>query len=103
MQNCAKSGHAHIVPPFQDAYGNQFGQMVQDKSQDYQLIVGYEYQDTTVIRFKRKVNTCDGEDLALTVSLRKPDSVQLQNIKKWPTFFSIFDSNVLNSKTSKFR
>ena len=43
--------------------------MVQDKSQDYQLIVGYEYQDTTVIRFKRKVNTCDGEDLALTVSL----------------------------------
>ena len=46
--------------------------MVQDKSQDYQLIVGYEYQDTTVIRFKRKVNTCDGEDLALTVSLIGP-------------------------------
>ena len=46
--------------------------MVQDKSQDYQLIVGYEYQDTTVVRFKRKVNTCDGEDLALTVSLIGP-------------------------------
>ena len=51
----------------QDAHGNQFGQMVQDKSQDIQLIVGYEYQGTTVIRFKRKINTCDGEDLALTV------------------------------------
>ena len=51
----------------QDAHGNQFGQMIQDKSQDYELIVGYEYQGTTVIRFKRKINTCDGEDLALTV------------------------------------
>lgn len=28
----------------QDANGNQFGQITQDKSQDYQLIVGYEYQ-----------------------------------------------------------
>ena len=58
----------------QDAHGNQFGQTVKDKSQDYQLIVGYQYQDNTVLRFKRKLNTCDGEDLAITVSHCK-DSV----------------------------
>jgi len=27
-----------------DAHGNQFGQTVKDKSQDYRLIVGYQYQ-----------------------------------------------------------
>ena len=53
----------------QDAHGNQFGQTVKDKSQDYRLIVGYQYQENTVLRFKRKINTCDGEDLAITVSL----------------------------------
>ena len=52
----------------QDAHGNQFGQTVKDKSQDYRLIVGYQYQENTVLRFKRKINTCDGEDLAITVS-----------------------------------
>ena len=52
---------------FQDAHGNQFGQTVKDKSQDYKLVVGYQYQDNTVLRFKRKINTCDQEDLAITV------------------------------------
>ena len=52
---------------FQDAHGDQFGQINRDKSQDYQLIVGYQYQDTTVLRFTRKLETCDGEDLSITV------------------------------------
>ena len=56
-----------ILDSPQDAHGNQFGQTVKDKSQDYRLIVGYQYQENTVLRFKRKINTCDGEDLAITV------------------------------------
>ena len=57
-----------LISKFQDAHGNQFGQTVKDKSQDYKLIVGYQYQDNTVLRFKRKINTCDTEDLAITVN-----------------------------------
>ena len=68
----------------QDAHGNQFGQTVKDKSQDYQLIVGYQYQDNTVLRFKRKLNTCDGEDLAITVSL----SLKLHYLHIFMTFLS---------------
>eukprot|EP00095_Tigriopus_kingsejongensis_P000886 snap_masked-scaffold409_size180341-processed-gene-0.2 protein:Tk00886 transcript:snap_masked-scaffold409_size180341-processed-gene-0.2-mRNA-1 annotation:"hypothetical protein DAPPUDRAFT_62540" len=49
-----------------DAHGDSQGRMVKDKTQDYQLIVGYQYQDSTVLRFKRKLNTCDGDDLAIT-------------------------------------
>ena len=43
--------------------------MVPDKSQDYQLVVGYQYQGGTVLRFKRKINTCDGDDLVITVTI----------------------------------
>ena len=65
--NCLK--HANIFHFFlQDAHGNQFGQIIRDRSQDYQLIVGYQYQDTTVLRFRRKLETCDGEDLSITVN-----------------------------------
>lgn len=52
----------------QDAHGDQFGQTVKDSSHDYQLIVGYQYQETTVIRFKRKLDTCDNEDLPISVT-----------------------------------
>ena len=57
---------------FQDAHGDQFGQVHRDKSQDYSLIVGYQYQDTTVLRFTRKLETCDTEDLSITVSSLSP-------------------------------
>lgn len=49
-----------------DAHGDSDGKMIKDKVQDYQLIVGYQYQDSTVLRFKRKLNTCDGDDLVIT-------------------------------------
>ena len=29
-------------------------------------MVGYQYQGGTVLRFKRKLNTCDGDDLVVT-------------------------------------
>ena len=50
-----------------DSHGTRDGRVERDASQDYQLIVGYQYQDSTVIRFKRKINTCDGEDITITV------------------------------------
>lgn len=53
----------------QDAHGDSEGRMVKDKSQDYQLVVGYQYQGGTVLRFKRKINTCDGDDLIITVRI----------------------------------
>lgn len=53
----------------QDAHGNQFGQVIKDRSQDYQIILGYQYHKQTVLRFRRKLETCDGEDLSITVSI----------------------------------
>ena len=58
-----------------DAHGNQFGQVKRDEHQDYQLIVGYQYQDTTIIRFKRKLETCDREDLSISVSTERHTSL----------------------------
>lgn len=67
-----KSGVASLI----DAHGtteyrrqlrNDNRQFIKDESQDYQLIVGYQYQDSSVIRFKRKINTCDQDDLVITV------------------------------------
>ena len=40
-----------------------------DPAQDYTLILGYENSTHTVLRFKRKLETCDtNNDLAITVS-----------------------------------
>jgi len=35
--------------------------VVEDESQDYELIVGYEEEGVTVVRFRRKVDTCDSD------------------------------------------
>ena len=51
----------------QDAHGDRDRRFARDKSQDYQLVVGYQYQGGTVLRFRRKLNTCDGDDLVITV------------------------------------
>lgn len=63
--------HPHFFLP-KDAHGGPDRQFVKDKSQDYQLVVGYQYQGGTVLRFKRKLNTCDGDDLVITVSCTGP-------------------------------
>ena len=59
----------NIIFIFQDAHGNQFGQVIKDRSQDYQIILGYQYHKETVLRFRRKLETCDGEDLSITVRI----------------------------------
>ena len=39
----------------------------EDESQDYQLVVGYEDEGVTVLRFRRKIETWDSDyDLAIT-------------------------------------
>ena len=60
--------------------------MVRDKSQDYQLVVGYQYQGGTVLRFKRKINTCDGDDLVITVRIFRVFS----NFNSLQFFFTCF-------------
>lgn len=45
---------------------------VVDPSQDYVLMLGYENATHTVMRFKRKLETCDTSyDMAITVSSRR--------------------------------
>lgn len=39
-----------------------------DSSQDYQLLLGYENSTHTVLRFRRRLDTCDPHDLPITVS-----------------------------------
>lgn len=39
-----------------------------DPSQDYQLLLGYENSTHTVLRFKRRLDTCDYHDIPITVS-----------------------------------
>lgn len=39
-----------------------------DASQDYQLLLGYENSTHTVLRFKRRLDTCDYHDIPITVS-----------------------------------
>eukprot|EP00096_Caligus_rogercresseyi_P012709 TRINITY_DN5418_c0_g1_i1.p1 TRINITY_DN5418_c0_g1~~TRINITY_DN5418_c0_g1_i1.p1 ORF type:complete len:606 (+),score=135.14 TRINITY_DN5418_c0_g1_i1:292-2109(+) len=37
-----------------------------DTESNYELIVGYQYQDSTIVRFTRKINTCDEDDVIIT-------------------------------------
>ena len=39
-----------------------------DPSQDYQLLLGYENSTHTVLRFRRRLDTCDNHDVPITVS-----------------------------------
>ena len=39
----------------------------EDESQDYELVVGYEDEGLTVLRFRRKIETCDS-DFDLSIS-----------------------------------
>lgn len=38
-----------------------------DPKQDYHLLLGYENSTHTVLRFKRKMDTCDHHDIPITV------------------------------------
>ncbi|KAJ8977652.1 hypothetical protein NQ317_006425, partial [Molorchus minor] len=39
-----------------------------DPSQDYQLLLGYENSTHTVLRFRRRFDTCDHHDIPITIS-----------------------------------
>uniref|UniRef100_A0A182MXN9 DOMON domain-containing protein n=1 Tax=Anopheles dirus TaxID=7168 RepID=A0A182MXN9_9DIPT len=48
-------------------HGN--GEPLVDSSQDYVLLLGYENQTHTVLRFKRKLDTCDvAYDVPITIT-----------------------------------
>lgn len=49
--------------------GGDAAEPLVDPSQDYELLLGYENSTHTVLRFKRKLDTCDySHDVAITVS-----------------------------------
>ena len=59
----AESGQATL----RDYHSSDGRTVVEDKSQDYSLVVGYEDQGVTVLRFRRKIDTCDTDfDLPIT-------------------------------------
>lgn len=61
-----------INSPFQDRYVDELGSAEPkvDPSQDYSLMKGYENSTHTVLRFRRKLDTCDNKhDIVITVSV----------------------------------
>ena len=57
------SGQAEL----RDFHSSDGRSIVEDKSQDYELVVGYEDAGGTVLRFRRKIDTCDTDfDLPIT-------------------------------------
>lgn len=60
-----------FFPSTQDRHVTRNGdtEPVVDPSQDYMLMLGYENATHTVLRFRRKLDTCDAShDIAITVS-----------------------------------
>ncbi|XP_069693146.1 MOXD1 homolog 2-like [Periplaneta americana] len=51
---------------FQDRYARGRGEPELDPSQDYELLLGYENGTHTVIRFRRRYDTCDPHDYTIT-------------------------------------
>lgn len=54
---------------FQDCHGQRDGNgaPIQDDTQNYTVINGYQNATHTVIQFKRALETCDPDDLVITV------------------------------------
>jgi hypothetical protein len=52
----------------QDRYARERAEPEVDSSQDYELLLGYENGTHTVIRFRRRYDTCDPQDFRITVS-----------------------------------
>lgn len=66
---------------------SQSGEPVPDLQQDYTLLSSQENQTHTILRFRRRLNTCDEKfDVPITVSLsRIHDSVSYRsnNLVTW--------------------
>lgn len=52
-----------------DSTNNGISTLEVDSSQDYDLLLGYENVTHTVLRFRRRLNTCDPRDIPITVSI----------------------------------
>ena len=57
----------------QDRHAKRNGYPSVDKSQDVHLISGSESDGITTIKFTRKHNTCDDEDMVIGVSVLSVD------------------------------
>jgi hypothetical protein len=51
----------------QDRYAGERDEPKEDPSQDCELLLGYENGTHTVIRFRRRYDTCDPNDYRITV------------------------------------
>jgi len=65
--------HMYVVFVVQDSYTREAnGAPVADPEQDCTLVGGRQNESHTVVRFRRALNTCDGNyDYVLGVSLAK--------------------------------
>ncbi|GIY68908.1 MOXD1 homolog 2 [Caerostris extrusa] len=58
-----KNGKVYL----QDRHAYKNAMPVLDDQQDFQLLHGYENETHTVLQFSRKFDTCDDQDMAITV------------------------------------
>lgn len=59
----------HTLLKIQDYHGQESGNgwPIEDKEQNYELVGSSETNGVTVLKFKRKINTCDKEDREIPV------------------------------------
>lgn len=72
QQNILTTKHHPLFLSLQDRHVKKHGdgEPLVDSSQDYVLLLGYENQTHTVLRFKRKLDTCDvAYDVPITVRM----------------------------------
>ena len=55
----ARWRRADRPPSLRDFHSVDGRSVVEDQSQDYELVVGYQDEGITVLRFRRKLETCD--------------------------------------------
>eukprot|EP00058_Branchiostoma_floridae_P026475 XP_002611966.1 hypothetical protein BRAFLDRAFT_91851 [Branchiostoma floridae] len=62
-----KDGQAYLT----DRYADEKALPPEDESQDWELLSGYENDTHTVLRFKRKLQTCDVRDRVINILYTK--------------------------------
>jgi len=68
LQNCHTVGHYYYLFILQDCHTVGHYAPVIDSSKDYSLLLGKEDTFGTVLKFTRKLDTCDDNDYHITVS-----------------------------------
>lgn len=79
--------------------GDSAAEPLVDPSQDYELTLGYENATHTVLRFKRKLDTCDtSHDISITVS----STCTMHSIYTYIRSICIWDYNIQQQREAMY-